>query len=157
MALNTCEMRSNGIKIAFFSKKLRKIAQRPGASPPHPLAFGGWELHPQTFVCDTFKLQYTSLLKHVSQFRHFCILIIGLALSLNEFLVTCQHTGHGFWSSILRYLCHHKNSSFEVFDDVIACNLWFGAPPIKNPGYAYAVYYAKAWNKFELLLFEQKF
>ena len=22
-------------------------------------------------------------------------------------------------------------------DDVIACNLWFGPPPIKNPGYAY--------------------
>ena len=25
-----------GIKIAFFSKKLRKIAQRLGASPPDP-------------------------------------------------------------------------------------------------------------------------
>ena len=47
MALNTCEMRSNGIKIAFFSQKLRKIAQR---------------LCPQTPVCDTFDLQYTSLL-----------------------------------------------------------------------------------------------
>ena len=23
-----------------------------------------------------------------------------------------------------------------VFDDVIACDLWFGPPPIKNPGYA---------------------
>ena len=32
-----------------------------------------------------------------------------------------------------------KNSSFEVSDEVIACDLWFGAPPIKNPGYAYAV------------------
>ena len=31
-----------------------------------------------------------------------------------------------------------KNSSFPVFDDVIACDLWFGSPPlIKNPGYAY--------------------
>ena len=29
MALNTCEMWSNGIKIAFFLKTLRKIAQRP--------------------------------------------------------------------------------------------------------------------------------
>ena len=28
--------------------------------------------------CDTFELQYTSLLKHVSQFRHFRILTIGL-------------------------------------------------------------------------------
>ena len=25
----------------------------------------------------------------------------------------------------------------KKFDDVIACDLWFGPPPIKNPGYAY--------------------
>ena len=25
----------------------------------------------------------------------------------------------------------------KVSDDVIACDLWFGPPPIKNPGYAY--------------------
>ena len=32
-----------------------------------------------------------------------------------------------------------KNSSFKVSDYVIACDLWFGVPPlIKNPGYAYA-------------------
>ena len=31
MAANTCEMRSNGIKIAFFFQKLTKIAQRFGA------------------------------------------------------------------------------------------------------------------------------
>ena len=49
MAVNTCEMRSNGIKIAFFSKSLQKS-----------LPSGGWELHPQTPVCDTF--EYTSLL-----------------------------------------------------------------------------------------------
>ena len=30
------EMWSNGYKIAFFSKKLQKIAQRLGASPPDP-------------------------------------------------------------------------------------------------------------------------
>ena len=35
MALNTYKMWSNGIKIAFFfPKKLRKIAERLGASPP---------------------------------------------------------------------------------------------------------------------------
>ena len=34
MALNTCEMRSNGIKIAIFSKKFQKTAQRLGASSP---------------------------------------------------------------------------------------------------------------------------
>ena len=36
MALNLREMWSNGIKISFFSKKLRKIAQRLGASPHRP-------------------------------------------------------------------------------------------------------------------------
>ena len=34
MALNTCEMRPSGIKIACFSKKLQKLAQRLGPSPP---------------------------------------------------------------------------------------------------------------------------
>ena len=32
MVLNTCEMRSNGVEIAFFSKTFQKIAQRLGAS-----------------------------------------------------------------------------------------------------------------------------
>ena len=26
----------------------------------------------------------------------------------------------------------------KISDDVIACDFWFGPPPIKNPGYAYA-------------------
>ena len=36
MALNMYEMWFNGIKNAFFSKKLQKIAQQLGASPPDP-------------------------------------------------------------------------------------------------------------------------
>ena len=32
-----------------------------------------------------------------------------------------------------------KNSSLEVSDDVIACDLWFGPPPIKIPGFAYEI------------------
>ena len=36
MALNMCKMWFNGIKIAFFSKKLQKIAQQLGAKPPDP-------------------------------------------------------------------------------------------------------------------------
>ena len=30
-----------------------------------------------------------------------------------------------------------KVSLLKISDDVIACDLWFGLPPIKNPGYAY--------------------
>ena len=37
-----------GIKIAFFSQELRKIAQRLGASPPDPIASGGRGPRPQT-------------------------------------------------------------------------------------------------------------
>ena len=53
MALNTCKMWSNGVKTAFFFKKLRKIAQQLGASPPDPFN-------------DTFELQYVSLLNNRS-------------------------------------------------------------------------------------------
>ena len=71
MALNTCEMWSNGIKIAFFfPKNYEKSPSGWELRPPEPIASGGWRLRPQTPVCDTFELQYTSLLKHVSQFRH---------------------------------------------------------------------------------------
>ena len=50
---------SNGIKIAFFTKKFQKIAQQLGASmvrPQTPKASGGCGPRPQTPVCDTFKL-----------------------------------------------------------------------------------------------------
>ena len=53
-------MISNGTKIGFFSKKLQKIAQR--LRPQTRIASGGWKLRPQTSVCDTFELQYASLL-----------------------------------------------------------------------------------------------
>ena len=36
MDLNTSEMQFNGIKIAFFSKKLQKITQQLEALPPDP-------------------------------------------------------------------------------------------------------------------------
>ena len=45
MVLNTCKVRSNGIKIAFIFQKVTNIAQRLGASPPDP-------------VCDDFELHY---------------------------------------------------------------------------------------------------
>ena len=56
MAMNTCKMWSNGIKIAFFSKKLQKIAQRLVASPPDPQSLRRLGARPQTPVCDAFEL-----------------------------------------------------------------------------------------------------
>ena len=55
MALNTCEMRFNGIKITFFTKKLQKIAQQLGASPPDPLS--------------VIRLSYTGFLKRSPKLR----------------------------------------------------------------------------------------
>ena len=47
-------------------------------------------------LCDTFELQYTSLLKHVFQFTHFRILSIGLS-PLIEGVPSYEPTsGHGF-------------------------------------------------------------
>ena len=60
MALNTCKMWSNGIKIAFFSKNFQKSPSGWGLSPQTPIAAGGWRLRTQTPVCGTF--EYTSLL-----------------------------------------------------------------------------------------------
>ena len=60
MAVNTYEMWSNGIKIAFFSKNLQKSPSGWGLCPQTPIATRGWGLRPQTPVCDKFK--YTSLL-----------------------------------------------------------------------------------------------
>ena len=42
MALNMCKVWFNGIKIAFFSKKLQKIAQQQGASPSDPRLWYVW-------------------------------------------------------------------------------------------------------------------
>ena len=88
MALNTCEMWSNGIKIVFFPKNYEKSPSGWGLRPQIPIASR------VTPVCDTFELQYTSLLKHVSQFRHFRILTIGLSLLL-ERVPACQHQATG--------------------------------------------------------------
>ena len=60
MALNTCEMWSNGIKKAFFSKNLQKSPSGWRLCPLTPIATGNWELRPQTPVCGTF--EYISLL-----------------------------------------------------------------------------------------------
>ena len=42
MALNMCEVWFNGIKIAFFSKKLQKIAQQLEALPTDPRLWYVW-------------------------------------------------------------------------------------------------------------------
>ena len=74
MALNTCKMRFNSIKIVFFSKKLQKIAQRR------------WGLHthtPKASVGDTFELHKLS--QHLSKVRYLRFSTISLSpLSLQN-------------------------------------------------------------------------
>ena len=68
MALNMCEMWFNGIKIAFFSKKLQKIAQQLGASPPDPqsLRLLGAPPPDHPYV---IRLSYTGFLKTSPKLR----------------------------------------------------------------------------------------
>ena len=56
---------------------------------------------------------------------------------LGIFAVNFDKLDHGFWSSILRYLCSLKSFFFKNFWWRHCTNLWFGTHPIKNPGYAY--------------------
>ena len=113
---------------SFFSKNLQKSPSGWGLCPQTPIAIGGWGLCPQTPVSDTF--EYTSLLTTSSKldFYTFQQLVFALSLYQNPGNVP---SGYGFRSSILRYLCPTKNYFFEISDDVIGCDLWFGLPQSK--------------------------
>ena len=124
MALNTCETWSDGINIAFFQKDTKN---RPaaGASPSDPLLRYVW-------ITMHFFTQTRLTILTFSQFNYWF-----KPSPLNEFLVTCQHQATTSDLPFYDIFTPHKNSSFEVSDDAIACDLWFGPlPPIKNPGYA---------------------
>ena len=134
MALITCEMWSKGIKIAFFPKNCLAdvIASGSLGSAPTP---------PSGIHLNYSKLLYSNTFLDLDSFA---FLLLFKPSPLNEFLVTRQHQ-----ATLLIFLSTislpPQNYSFEVFDDVIACDLWLGAPPIKNPGYAYGCRY-HAWK-----------
>ena len=89
----------------------------------------GWGLSPQKPVNNTFELQYIFL--HVSHFRLFRILTFGLGPPPeNEFLVTYQHQATASDLPFYDIFAPTKNSSFEVSDDVNACDL--GPPSQKS-------------------------
>ena len=90
----------------LFFKKLLKIAPRLGASPPGPRQ-----------------------IQHVSQFRHLTFVLSPPPHPKNEFLVTCQHQAKACDLKYHDIFDPTKNSSFEVSDDVIACDL---CPPNQN-------------------------
>ena len=103
MALNMCEMCFSGIKVAYFSKKLQKIAQQLGASPPDPPS--------------VIRLSYTGFLKTSPK------------------LCICTFVLYYFKPS--PFAKSWLSANRQIFDDVIACDLWFRpsqskilAPPV---------------------------
>ena len=82
MAVNSCEMWSNGHKIAFSFQKLTKIAQRLGALPPDPHSHRWMGAPPQTPICDT--LEYTSLLNTSPKLNICTFELLISALSLYQ-------------------------------------------------------------------------
>ena len=86
MVLNMCEVWFNGIKIAFFSKKLQKNTN-------------GLGLRPQTPVCDTFELHwFTQNVSKVTYLHFSTILVEALSLckipvkwKTGNFLMTSLH------------------------------------------------------------------
>ena len=125
------------LKQLFFSKNYEKVPSSWGLCPQTPIASAGWGLSPQTPVNNTFELQCTSLLNTLLSIYIFLHFNCWFKPSpLNEFLVTCQHQDMASNLPFYDIFAPTKNSSFEYSDDVIACDLGFGPPPIKNLGYA---------------------
>ena len=105
---------------SFFFQKLTKIAQRLGDLPPDPHS---------NKVCDT--IEYTSLL-NTSPKLVICIFLQSVfTLSFNKILVKRQQTTA---SDLPLYdiFAPQQLLFLKISDDVIACDLWFGPPPIKN-------------------------
>ena len=113
MALNMCEMWSNGIKIAYYSKKFQKLTQRLEAETQTPIATGGWGLGPQTpSVIRLSTLAYSaSLLSSTFPLSNYCISFRPLPLpkswlSANRLQLQVFHSTISF---------PHKNFLFWKF------------------------------------------
>ena len=102
MALKSCEMFPNSIKIAIFPKSLQKIAQWLGA------------------VASRIRLSYASLFITSSK-----------SDSFGKLLLLVHPWLHRARLSILHYtvsLSHEKSLFWETSDDVIAFDLRFPPP-----------------------------
>ena len=164
MVLNTCEMWSNRIKIAFFSKNLQKSPSGWGLCPQTPIASGSWGLCPQTPLWDTF--EYTSLLNTSPKLDlHFPTISLrpfplpkswfsanGLQLQIFHSTISLSHKKFLFWKLLMTSL--HVICGLGPPNQKSWLRLWFGPPPIKNPGYAYApkppknYFYGSNWDEF---------
>ena len=130
---NLFELWSNGIKIAFFPKNYKKLLSGCGFRPKTPIASSGWELCPQIPACDTFELHNFD--QFVSQFTLFSFGLSPLPIAKAWLCANTQVMASDL--SIYNIFVPQKVSHSKISDDVIACDLWFGLPPIKNSGQTY--------------------
>ena len=96
-------------KNSIFSKKLQNIAQQLGASPPdpNPPAAGDPAPRPPSVI----RLSYTGFLKTSPKLR------------------ICTFQLYQFKPS--PFAKSWLSANRQIFDDVIACNLWFRPPQSK--------------------------
>ena len=146
MALNTCKMWFNGTKIAFFFQKVTKNRPTAGGfapKPPKPPAAGG----PAPRSPSAIPLSYTSFLNTFPKLDICAFQVLVWSFSLCKILITCRQAGNDFRSSTDQatisdlppydIFVPQNLPVWKIFDDVIACDLWFRPPPIKISGYAY--------------------
>ena len=130
MVLDSCESWSNGIKRVSFCKK---ISLRLWAFPPDPHGLRRLGIPPPDPVYDnswvTLVYSHTSptLLTHIPQFSHLHFWFKSSTSS--KILVSCKHTGRGFWSSNLQNLFPIKNSFFFRKFMMTPLNVICGCPP----------------------------
>ena len=98
------------LKELFFSKKLQKIAQQLGALPPDPQSIR-WLGAPPPDPPSVISLSYTGFLKTSPTLRICTFQLYYLKPSPFA----------KYWLSANR----------QIFDDVIACDLWFRPPQSK--------------------------
>ena len=130
MVLDSCESWSNGIKRVSFYKK---ISQRLWAFPPDPHGLRRLGIPPPDPVYDnswvTLVYSHTSptLLTHIPQFTHLHFWFKSSTSS--KILVSCKHTGRGFWSSNLQNLFPIKSSFLFRKFMMTPLNVICGCPP----------------------------
>ena len=70
--------------------------------------------------------------------RHLHFLTINFRSSFTEILVKGQQATTSDFQ-FYNIFARQKVPFLKISDDVVACDLWFGHPQIKNLGYAYGL------------------
>ena len=139
MALNTFEMWSNGIKIAFFSKKLRKIAKRLWALPSDPHSFrrlGAPPLDPRLWYVWITVHFFT---KHTSTNLHILTIVLSILPWTSSFLGADTRPRLLTFNSTISLPLQKVSRSKFLMTSLHVIRGLGAPPPIKNPGYAYGL------------------